>query len=286
METAVKSNSGLLEGTRPYLEKAREAFPILVRQAKAGHPITYENLAKEIGMPNPRNLNYPLGSIGNAMQVIGKLWGEEIPAIQCLVLSKTTGLPGEGVYWFISNKEAYLNSTRQVRKQIVDGILADIYVYPKWNEVLAFLALKPIEIDFSTELESAKRSGGYGGGESESHKDFKTWVFNNPSALNLHGKITPIQMEYPFITLDEIDVAFRKKDTFIGVEVKSKISNKADILRGLFQCIKYDALIQAEQLLNPKTLSSQVILALEGSFPKSLIPVKNILGVEVVDNLR
>lgn len=286
METAIKSNAGLLEGSKPYLEKAREALPILVRQAKAGHPITYENLAKEIGMPNPRNLNYPLGAIGNAMQVIGQQWGEEIPAIQCLVLSKTTGLPGEGVYWFISNKDAYLNSTKQIRKQIVNGVLADIYVYQKWDEVLAYLGLRSTEIDFSTELEIAKHSGGYGIGESESHRNFKTWVFNNPSVLSLDGKITPIKMEYLFISQDAIDVAFHTKDSFIGVEVKSKISSEADILRGLFQCVKYDALIQAEQLLQPRKLSSQVILALEGSFPKSLIPVKNILGVEVIDNLR
>ncbi len=286
METAIRSNSGLLEGDKLYLETARKALPILVRQAKTGHPITYENLAKELGMPNPRNLNYPLGAIGNAMQVIGREWEKAVPAIQCLVLSKTTGLPGEGVSWFISNKEAYLNSTRQIRKQIVSGILSDIYVYNRWDQVLAYLGLKPVESDFSLELEAAKYFGRGGTGESESHRNFKEWVYNNPISLNLDSKVLPLKMEYRFPSQDEIDVVFQNKNTFVGVEVKSKISPEADILRGLFQCVKYDALIQAEQSLHLNALSSQVILALEGPFPKALIPIKNVLGIEVIDNLR
>jgi len=56
--------SAPISGEKLYQERARAALPLLVRQAQAGAPIFYSDLADELGMPNPRNLNYVLGSIG------------------------------------------------------------------------------------------------------------------------------------------------------------------------------------------------------------------------------
>lgn len=56
-----------ISGDKLYQERARATLPLLVRQAHAGSPIRYGELAAELGMPNPRNLNYVLGSIGKAM---------------------------------------------------------------------------------------------------------------------------------------------------------------------------------------------------------------------------
>lgn len=284
-ETAVKSNSGLLEGDKLYLQRAREALPILVRQAEIGQKLYYSDLAEEIGMPNPRNLNYVLGSIGNALIEIGNAWNEKIPPIQCLVLNQNTDLPGEGISWFLDNKDEFLRSPKWKRDIIVQGILQDIYLYPKWQEVLKYLNLNPVDHTFDFNAGSTKKTGGFGTGESESHRFFKEWVFNNPASIGLAMKVAPVQMEYILPSLDAIDVVFHSRDTFIGVEVKSKISAEDDIIRGLFQCIKYDALIRAEQKLESKPLDCRVILVLEGPFPRTLIPMKNQLGVEIIDNI-
>ena len=75
-------------------------------------------------------------------------------------------------------------------------------------------------------------------------------------------------------------------NTKIGVEVKSKISDTSDILRGFFQCIKYKHLIEAEQLVNNEQPDSRVILALEGQLPSELIAIKNVLEIEVIDNIK
>ncbi len=57
-----------IEGKKLYQERARKALPLLVRQALANQPILYSDLAQELDMPNPRNLNYVLGSIGYTLQ--------------------------------------------------------------------------------------------------------------------------------------------------------------------------------------------------------------------------
>ena len=56
-QTAKIANSDLLNGEKLYLERAKVTLPYLVRQAKAGQTIYYSDLAKEVGIPNPRNLN-------------------------------------------------------------------------------------------------------------------------------------------------------------------------------------------------------------------------------------
>src|SRR5438046_1661405 len=82
--------NSVLSGNSLYVKRAREAFPILVRQAWAGERIAYSDLADEMGMANPRNLNYVLGAIGKAIKELSGEWGQEIPPLQCLVVNKHT----------------------------------------------------------------------------------------------------------------------------------------------------------------------------------------------------
>ena len=72
METGEVAKS--IEGEKLYQKRARKALPILVRQALAHQPIFYSDLANELDMPNPRNLNYVLGSIGQTLQEISDEW--------------------------------------------------------------------------------------------------------------------------------------------------------------------------------------------------------------------
>src|SRR5688572_14354087 len=99
METAQIARS--IEGDKLYQRRARLALPLLVRQAQAGSPIRYGELAAELGMENARNLNYVLGSVGQALEELSARWKEKIPGIQFLVVNKNTGLPGHGVGWFV-----------------------------------------------------------------------------------------------------------------------------------------------------------------------------------------
>ena len=88
--------AGFAQGAKTYQQRARTALPILVRQAKARQTIFYGELAHEMGVPNPRTLNHPLGSIGRALQDLERRWGRQVPPIQALVINKSSGCPGQG----------------------------------------------------------------------------------------------------------------------------------------------------------------------------------------------
>ena len=76
-----------------------------------------------------------------------------------------------------------------------------------------------------------------------------------------------------------------KKLKWVAVEVKSSISSEADITIGIFKCIKYNAVMNAVLISKGNTPDVRVVLVLEGDLPNSLIPLKNLLGVEVISNI-
>jgi hypothetical protein len=97
---------------------------------------------------------------------------------------------------------------------------------------------------------------------------------------NLIGKT-----EHRLASGDCVDVVFQNDDGWLAVEVKSKLSPIADIVRGMFQCVKYRAVIDAQQLSCQLLESIRVILVLEDALPGSLVRLKNDLGIEVMDRV-
>jgi hypothetical protein len=272
-----------ISGGKLYQERARAALPLLVRQAQAGAPIFYSDLAEELGMPNPRNLNYVLGSIGQSMELLSKSWKEKVPPIQCLVINKGTGLPGEGIGWFLIKKDAFADLPLRQKRAIVDAELQHVYAYSKWNEVLRFLSLEPTKADFTPLV--SKASQWMGGGEGERHKALKEYVATHPESIGLKADTPNGITEYPLPSGDCLDVSFLHKKVWIAAEVKSAISPEGDIIRGLFQCVKYRAVMEAVQVAEARPQSARALLVLESSLPQSLVALRNLLGIEVVEGV-
>src|SRR5687768_120352 len=88
-----------------YQQRAFRALPVLVRQAYAGQTIYYSEIARELSMENPRNMNYVLGAIGTSLRQLSAEWNEPIPPIQAIVINKADELPGEGFAEFAPDPE-------------------------------------------------------------------------------------------------------------------------------------------------------------------------------------
>lgn len=57
-------------------------------------------------------------------------------------------------------------------------------------------------------------------------------------------------------------------------------------MRGLFQCVKYRAVLEAQQASEGLAQSARAILALEAKLPSKLHALKNVLGVELADGIK
>lgn len=123
------------------------------------------------------------------------------------------------------------------------------------------------------------------GGESEEHKRLKLFVAAHPESIGLGRNVGTGEVEHPLPSGDTVDVLFQHNGDWVAVEVKSSLSNNLDVARGLFQCVKYRAVIEAVQATRNLDQNARAVLVLEGAFPADLIGVKNTLGVEVIEKV-
>jgi len=243
----------------------------------------YQQLATEMGMPNPRNLNYVLGSVGRSLIELGERWREITPPIQCLVINQAYKLPGEGFGWFISDSADWRELSKRQRSALTQAVMQQIYAYPKWQAVLLALDLAPVKTNF-TDLVSRASSRG-GSGESEDHRRLKEFVRCRPRLIGLANRYGPGVAEKCVPSGDRIDVFFDAGDEWVGVEVKSARSDEVDLVRGLFQCVKYKAVLNAMLVVEQRNANARAVLVLEGVLPDGLLPMKHMLGVEVIENV-
>jgi hypothetical protein len=285
VETALQTKN--MFGNALYQVRARKALPILVRQALSGKPIFYEALATELQMSNPRNLNFVLGSIGVTLNELSSDpdWGE-IPQIQSLVINKQRRLPGEGFESFLALRmKEYQRLSLAEKRAYLDAYWHEVYSYPYWLDVLEAFDLVPATKDAARIIANAKTGKSGGGGEGEEHRRLKEYVATNPGIIGLPHNFVPGTIETPLPSGDRLDVLFDTPKRQVAVEVKSRISNEVDLTRGLFQCVKYLAVMKAERGFEGKQHSIDVILVVGRSFPDNLRSLQSSLGVQVLEIL-
>lgn len=237
-------------------------------------------------MANPRNLDCVLGSIGVTLKSLGAEMGLDIPQIQTLVVNKHTGVPGGGISTFISEEAEFKKMSPAQKRAVVTDVLARVYAFAKWPEVLQALKLSPSTSSPLPPSFKPERPSGFGKGESEDHKRLKDYVASNPSVICLPRNTPKGVTEYAIPSGDSLDVFFTHADEWIAAEVKSAISSQDDIVRGLFQCIKYKAVLEAWQVSRGRRRLSTSVLVLESQFPLALISLRNALGVPVFENVQ
>ena len=186
----------------------------------------------------------------------------------------------------MNNKQDLQKLPLRQRQAIVDSHLQIIYTYPYWDEVLKELDLEPAKSDFTHAVSKAANASGFGGGESDDHKRLKKYVAKNPQLFGLPANSEKGSTEYKLPSGDLVDVWFATKNEWVAVEVKSKVSGQQDIVRGFFQCIKYQAVADAVLKSESKPQSARAILVLESELPTELLPLCNVLGIEVKDGIK
>jgi hypothetical protein len=269
-----------------YQRRALEALPILVRQAIAGQAIFYSEIAAELEIPNARNMNFVLGAVGTSMLQLGAAWGETVPPIQALVVNKATGLPGKGFSEFAPDPSSFRNAPPGVKRRMVQVMLAHVFSYPRWDAVLTHFGIRPPpppDLAFLLPVDTRRSLGG--DGESAAHRALKERIAAEPALVGLAASGFTAQIEYAFPSGDAVDILFHGNDQHVAVEVKSRVSGASDLLRGIFQSVKYRALLDAEASVERRSADGRVLLAIEGSLPAELARIARTLGITVQERV-
>jgi hypothetical protein len=135
---------------------------------------------------------------------------------------------------------------------------------------------------------AAGAGGGRAGGESQAHKILKEFIAATPSLVGASKNATS-RCEFALRSADEIDVLFQSREEWVGVEVKASTSdgNLRDYQRGLYQVVKYRALLEAQARIDhpDHTPQVRVLLALELALPAQLRQVAKALDVVLLERV-
>ena len=132
----------------------------------------------------------------------------------------------------------------------------------KWDWVLDQLGLQPSKIITEQELDAI--SVLVGGGEGKEHKAIKDYVYKHPECLGITGVIRK-DTEHPLPSGDRLDVYFKTSYNRYAVEVKPSTSSDDDIIRGIFQCVKYKAVLEAMRKVECDRYSISTLLVVAGT---------------------
>ncbi|MFH2104147.1 MAG: hypothetical protein ABIJ39_12415 [Chloroflexota bacterium] len=214
-------------------------LPHLVQAAKTSKTPTYGELAAKIGVHH-RVLSHVLGYIRDEIII-----PRELPLINAIVVNGDTGLPGES---WLPQGTSHLSAEEYQREFVEyrDHVLA----YKEWDALLKELGLPSVEPTFENlddrgraYSEYIERTGGTG--EGEDHRKLKEFVAAYPEVIGLESE-SAAQMEYLFVAGDRADIVFGTgPDAWAVVEIKN--GEIGELVKGVYQAIKYRALLQAEK---------------------------------------
>lgn len=270
--------------TIPNLAKrgARYAFQLLLQHVREGDEpfVTYgaiaELLQTKLRIPTvfPTHIGAVAGELMDRIEEVDP----EAPLINALI-TRPTGIPGIGFGGYYNRllrpadgrKWGKLGDNRKL--SVVDEVRSAVRRYPDWDTVYRAIygtnpprAPKPRKFT-ERDGKPPETARAPGVGESPEHRRLKDWAVENPQALGLARtmKGTP---EKGLLSGDRIDVLFTDGTSFVAVEVKSVRSSEDDWQRGLYQCVKYREVLQAQEL--PVATKVRTILLTEEKLTSEL----------------
>lgn len=260
----------------------RLMIPVMVHWAKTGHnEHSYGDLIHAIGKTRFSGIGHALYAVQKVLNALSEQTGREIPTLNSLCKNAKTMLPSEG-FEFVSPK--YNELDYNGKRKFVTGLDTDAINYPFW--VLKELELKEA-IPFTEEQLNAIRNPHCGfSGEGEEHKALKEYICQHPDVLD-YSDVVLAKTEYILPSGDRLDIYFELADgTHVAIEVKPSISPDQDISRGVFQCVKYLAVMDALRTIECKDYEIEVKLVTANELSSQNKTLAEELNVEFIDGFK
>lgn len=218
--------------------------------------------------------------VGTLMDRILEVDGSA-PFINFLVVNQETRQPSEGADSFLRDRFHLLSGPipPKLRMRLVAESVSAAYAYPGWPNIYERLfKAKPPDIDpasvvFGTEIDPVSPSsrGGFGGpAESKEHRRLKEHIHSHPEVIGAPAQPNQSKKELLLLSGDEVDVFFEHGKAAYLVEVKSIRSSEPDLKRGIYQCVKYRAVFEAQMAEIMPELSVYVTLVTEVEPPTQI----------------
>lgn len=214
------------------------------------------------------------------------------PLLNVLLVLQADGMPSDGAAGFMAkhfgkkllNRVGIREANPGLWRQYAEAAAEEVYEFRHWPEIYrkiygrAYQPDKPKTANGNRSEGSEKDGIPRGrGGEGPNHKALRLWVKAHPELLFPRLKKVRAETEVDLSSGDRADVVYYVNDRTIALEVKSKDSSAADLKRGVYQCIKYWAVLQAMDVREEPNVSA--VLVTEARLPGYLKALAKRLNV-------
>ena len=256
-------------------ELAKQMIPVLISWAQENRsPQYYGTLSKSIGHSTPR-IGKQLGIIASIFHDLEIAANKEVPLLNALVINQNSKRPSDGLGDVIDGYDEW-DEKRKINEAKKRNNKA--YAYKDWPWVLKALGLMP----YNGSSEESIRKGSFKKGDSEGpyHKALKEYILEHPKKFSVTD-VKAKENEHILLSGDRLDAYFLLKNgKQIAIEVKSRISDDADILRGIYQCVKYKAILSAECIAHGQNVNVDSFLVIEKEMSEENRKTANMLSVK------
>ena len=291
---------------RPTHDNLREiAAPLLARwlieAAKSRSDLTYgeamsrlerEHSFTPIGRAT--NLGLPAGALMDTIHRVEP----QAPLLNSILVLQADRMPSFGAGPFMAKRFGVpqlndWNSRKTKRwREVFEHAATEVYEYKDWERLYerAFgERYRPTSSSLApgNPRNKQERDGIPMGrrGEGPNHKSLRLWVQANPRKVVPSLGQCRADTEVDLHSGDRADVVYYSSKRTVCVEVKSTDSGDADLHRGIYQCVKYRAVMQA---MDPRADAAvEVLFVTERPLPGYLaslatqlsIPHKDVSGL-------
>lgn len=280
MSTDIIENIVPTQRTR---ELVRLIIPVLIRWAKSGKTdMTYGDLSLAVVGRKQYRLGHQLGQVHNVIDELQAQSGVKIPTLNTLVKNRK-GFPSSGFHVVYPSYNKLSDDEKRV---FIEGLDSKAMKFKRWDWVLGQLGLEPVKLITEEELHSKTRKMGVSGGEGKDHKKLKKFILEHPESIGLKDVVYKSD-EYTLPSGDRIDIYFvRKNGDRVAVEVKPKSSPDEDMMRGIFQCVKYKTVMEAIRTIECGSFNVSSILVIGTSLSYQNKQIASELGVEHIEDFK
>ena len=259
----------------------------LIHAAKSQRTITYTDakrrLEKDCGFGVVFTVS--VGKVAGAAMNRLLECDSNVPLLNVLLVRSDTGLPGSGAVGYLAMRypnRRWLrkpNAHKDTRwRKLIEEEAGRVYAYPHWDKLYrkAYRSRLPASDDDPKGREKDGVSHGRGG-EGPNHRALRLRVLRNPSLVRRELRPEATTTEVELLSGDRVDVVSIMKGRTVAIEVKSKDSDWNDLRRGVYQCVKYRAVMKAQDIRRNANVESWLVT--ETPLPDELKNLARRLGV-------
>ena len=209
----------------------------------------------------------------------------DCPLLNILLVQQGDKMPSEGAGPFMAtylddprfNDDDFRETNPQAWRDACNRIARDVYAFDDWDQVYKDTFGEPLPP--SGPPRGRERDGirHARNGEGPRHRALRLWTRDNPGAIRRSYARFRTATEVVLESADRVDVVYYGPSLSVAIEVKSSDSDESDLRRGIFQCIKYRAVMRAMDIRSDAPIVA--VLVTQTRLPGDLRALARLHGI-------